>query len=62
MLSNDTACLGSNGPFGIDVMVEKIGRKHIKAYQAWRGPGKESHVLGGEVLGLPVRAPTGTAP
>lgn len=57
MLSNDTAYLGSNWPFGINIIVEKNGRKDIKAYQGWRGPGKESHVLGGEVLGVPAGAP-----
>jgi trehalose transport system substrate-binding protein len=57
MLSNDTAYLGSNWPFGITVIVEKNGRKDIKAYHGWKGPSKESHVLGGEVLGIPVGAP-----
>ena len=54
ILSNDTAYLGSNWPFGITVIVEKNGRKDIKAYHGWKGPAKESHVLGGEVLGIPV--------
>jgi trehalose transport system substrate-binding protein len=57
ILSNDTAYLGSNWPFGINVIVEKNGRKDIKAYKGWKGPAKESHVLGGEVLGIPVGAP-----
>ena len=57
ILSNDTAYLGSNWPFGINVIVDKNGRKDIKAYQGWAGPNGESHVLGGEVLGIPVGAP-----
>ncbi|MDP8923984.1 MAG: extracellular solute-binding protein, partial [Chloroflexota bacterium] len=57
MLSNDTAYLGSNWPFGINVIVQDNGRKDIKAYHGWRGPAKESHVLGGEVLGVPAGAP-----
>jgi len=57
ILSNDTAYLGSNWPFGISVIVDKNGRKDIKAYHGWKGPNKESHVLGGEVLGIPVGAP-----
>jgi len=57
ILSNDTAYLGSNWPFGITVIVEKNGRKDIKAYHGWKGPSKESHVLGGEVLGIPIGAP-----
>ena len=57
ILSNDTAYLGSNWPFGINVIVDKNGRKDIKAYHGWKGPAKESHVLGGEVLGLPAGAP-----
>ena len=57
IISNDTAYLGSNWPFGINVIVDKNGRKDIKAYQGWAGPNGESHVLGGEVLGIPVGAP-----
>ena len=57
IMSNDTAYLGSNWPFGINVIVDTNGRKDIKAYQGWAGPSKESHVLGGEVLGIPVGAP-----
>jgi len=57
MLSTDTAYLGSNWPFGINVIVDKNGRKDIKAYHGWAGPTKESHVLGGEVLGIPAGAP-----
>jgi len=57
ILSNDTAYLGSNWPFGISVIVDKNGRKDIKAYHGWKGPNKESHVLGGEVLGVPIGAP-----
>jgi len=57
ILSNDTAYLGSNWPFGITVIVQKNGRKDIKAYHGWKGPAKESHVLGAEVLGIPVGAP-----
>jgi trehalose transport system substrate-binding protein len=57
ILSNDTAYLGSNWPFGISVIVQRNGRKDIKAYHGWKGPARESHVLGGEVLGIPVGAP-----
>lgn len=57
ILSNDTAYLGSNWPFGINVIVQKNGRQDVKAYHGWRGPAKESHVLGGEVLGIPAGAP-----
>ncbi|MGE3913713.1 MAG: extracellular solute-binding protein, partial [Chloroflexota bacterium] len=57
IISNDTAYLGSNWPFGINVIVDTNGRKDVKAYQGWAGPAKESHVLGGEVLGIPVGAP-----
>ena len=51
------AYLGSNWPFGINVIFEKKGRKDVKVYRGWRGPAKESHVLGGEMLGIPVGAP-----
>jgi trehalose transport system substrate-binding protein len=57
ILSNDTAYLGTNWPFGVNVIVRDNKREDIKAYHGWQGPAKESHVLGGEVLGIPTGAP-----
>jgi len=39
------------------VIVQDGGKKEIKAYHGWRGPVKESHVLGGEVIGIPKGTP-----
>lgn len=56
-LATDAVYLGQNWPFGVNVIVEKGGKKEIKAYHGWSGPVKESHVLGGEVIGIPKGAP-----
>ncbi|RMF87437.1 MAG: extracellular solute-binding protein [Nitrospinota bacterium] len=56
-LANESVYLGQNWPFGIHVIVRQAGKKEIKAYHGWRGPVKESHVLGGEVIGIPKGAP-----
>lgn len=58
MLSTDTVYLGSNWPFGINVIVARMDGRTSRRH--WAGPSKESHVLGGEVLGIPVGARTGT--
>ena len=57
ILSNDTAYLGTNWPFGVNVIVRDNKREDVKAYHGWQGPAKESHVLGGEVLAIPTGAP-----
>jgi len=56
-LANETVYLGQNWPFGVSVIVQDGGKKEIKAYHGWRGPVKESHVLGGEVIGIPKGTP-----
>ncbi len=56
-LADESVYLGQNWPFGIYVIVQQAGKKGIKAYSGWRGPVKESHVLGGEVIGIPTGAP-----
>lgn len=51
-LENDSVYLGSNWPFYIPEF-HKNGKDEIKAYSGWSGPVKESHALGGEVIGIP---------
>ncbi len=52
-LANESVYLARNWPFGVNVIVRDAGKREIKAYHGWRGPVRESHVLGGEVLGIP---------
>ncbi|MCG0276480.1 MAG: extracellular solute-binding protein [Thermosediminibacteraceae bacterium] len=56
-LATESAYLVQNWPFTSVVVVKDGGKKEIKAYQGWAGPVKESHVLGGEVIGIPKGAP-----
>lgn len=56
-LATESVYLGQNWPFGVNVIVRDGGKTEIKAYSGWAGPVKESHVLGGEVIGIPVGAP-----
>ena len=49
--------LARNWPFGVHLIVQEAGKTQIKAYHGWRGPVREAHVLGGEVIGIPKGAP-----
>ncbi|OEG00121.1 sugar ABC transporter substrate-binding protein [Vulcanibacillus modesticaldus] len=51
-LEKDSVYLGANWPFYIPQFY-KNGKEEIKAYSGWSGPVKESHALGGEVIGIP---------
>ncbi len=51
-LDQDSVYLGQNWPFYIP-QFHKEGKTEIKAYSGWSGPVKESHVLGGSVIGIP---------
>jgi trehalose transport system substrate-binding protein len=51
-LAKDSVYLGQNWPFYIPEF-HKQGKDEIKAYSGWSGPVKESHVLGGSVIGIP---------
>jgi len=52
-LANESFYLAQNWPFGINIIVREYGKKDILAYGGWRGPEREAHVIGGEVLGIP---------
>ena len=56
-LAMESVYLGRNWPFGIEVIVKQGEKQDIKAYHGWRGPVREAHTLGGEVLGIPKGAP-----
>jgi trehalose transport system substrate-binding protein len=50
-LEQDIVYLGRNWPFYIP-QFNKNGKTEIRAYSGWTGPVKESHILGGEVIGI----------
>jgi trehalose transport system substrate-binding protein len=56
-LATEAVYLARNWPFGIQLLVKEAGKTAIKAYHGWRGPVREAHVLGGEVIGIPKGAP-----
>jgi len=56
-ISTDLAYLGRNWAYAMNVIVRDANRPDVKAYSGWRGPVRESHVLGGEVIGIPKGAP-----
>lgn len=56
-LATESVYLGQNWPFAIEVLVRQGEKAEIRAYPGWRGPVREAHTLGGEVLGIPKGAP-----
>jgi trehalose transport system substrate-binding protein len=38
-------------------LVREYGKHAIRTYSGWAGPAREAHVIGGDVLGIPVGAP-----
>jgi trehalose transport system substrate-binding protein len=56
-LGTESVYLARNWPFGVHLLVQQAGKTQIKAYAGWRGPVRQAHVLGGEVLGIPKSAP-----
>ena len=56
-LGTESVYLARNRPFGVHLLVQQAGKTQIKAYAGWRGPVRQAHVLGGEVLGIPKSAP-----
>jgi trehalose transport system substrate-binding protein len=52
-LATEAVYLARNWPFGAHLLVQDAGKTQIKAYHGWRGPKREAHVLGGEVIGIP---------
>lgn len=56
-LATESIYYGANWPFGVNVIVQEGGKEEIKAHGGFSGPVKESKVLGGEVIGIPVGSP-----
>ncbi len=56
-LAQDAAYLAQNWPFGVPLLVKDYGKTAIRTYSGWAGPAREAHVIGGDVLGIPVGAP-----
>lgn len=56
-LAQESAYLAQNWPFGIPLLVRDYGKQQIRTYSGWAGPAREAHVIGGDVLGIPVGAP-----
>jgi trehalose transport system substrate-binding protein len=56
-LAQESAYLAQNWPFGVPLLIRDYGKKEIRTYSGWAGPGREAHVVGGDVLGIPVGAP-----
>jgi trehalose transport system substrate-binding protein len=52
-LAVESIYLARNWPFGVQLIVRQAGKTQIKAYHGWRGPVREAHVLGGEMIGIP---------
>jgi trehalose transport system substrate-binding protein len=56
-LAQESAYLAQNWPFGVRLLVHDYGKSEIHTYSGWAGPAREAHVIGGDVLGIPVEAP-----
>ncbi len=56
-LAQEVAYLAQNWPFGVPLLVQEYGKTAIRTYSGWAGPVREAHVVGGDVLGIPVGAP-----
>ena len=56
-LAQDVAYLAQNWPFGVPLLIRDYGKTTIRTYSGWAGPAGEAHVIGGDVLGMPVGTP-----
>jgi trehalose transport system substrate-binding protein len=56
-LAQESAYLAQNWPFGVPLLIKEYGKTVIRTYSGWAGPAREAHVIGGDVLGIPVGAP-----
>jgi trehalose transport system substrate-binding protein len=52
-LATESVYLAPNWPFGVHLLVQQAGKMPIEAHHRWRGPVREAHVLGGDVIGIP---------
>jgi len=56
-LAREAAYIMQNWPFGYRLLVKDYGKTNIMLYGGFAGPVRQAHVIGGEVLGIPVGAP-----
>jgi trehalose transport system substrate-binding protein len=56
-LAQEAAYLAQNWPFGVPLLIQEYGKTEIRTYSGWAGPAREAHVIGGDVLGIPIGAP-----
>lgn len=56
-LAREACYLMQNWPFGYPLLVRDYGKTNIRVYGGFAGPVRRVHVVGGDVLGIPVGAP-----
>jgi trehalose transport system substrate-binding protein len=56
-LAREACYLMQNWPFGYGLLVKEYGKTNIAVYGGFSGPVRRAHVVGGEVLGIPVGSP-----
>jgi trehalose transport system substrate-binding protein len=56
-LAREACYLMQNWPFGYRLLIKDYGKTNIAVYGGFSGPVRRAHVVGGEVLGLPVGSP-----
>jgi trehalose transport system substrate-binding protein len=56
-LAQESVYLAQNWPFAVPLLIRDYGKTAIRTYSGWAGPAREAHVIGGDVLGIPVGAP-----
>lgn len=56
-LAQEAAYLAQNWPFGVRLLIQDYGKRDIRTYSGWAGPTREAHVIGGDILGIPIGAP-----
>ncbi|MBD3271169.1 MAG: extracellular solute-binding protein [Elusimicrobia bacterium] len=56
ILAHQEAYIAQNWPFAIPILIRDYQLDFIDTYSGWAGPAGEYHVIGGDVLGIPVNA------
>jgi trehalose transport system substrate-binding protein len=56
-LIGETAWLAPNWPFTSGILARQDLLERFHVYEGWRGPAREAHVVGGDVLGIPRGVP-----
>ena len=57
ILEREKAFLAQNWSFGMNRLIEVNKETPIRTYMGWAGPAGHAHVIGGDMLGIPVRTP-----